>query len=119
MKKLVKITKLISVILIVTVLFSSCASTTVIQSIPSGAKVYLNEEEVGQTPYTMQDTKIIWTSTVVKLKKDGYKIFNTTITRNEEADVGPIIGGFFCTVPWLWAMKYKPIHKYELVPADK
>ena len=117
MKNLIKITKLTSVIFVITVLFSSCASTTIIQSTPSGADVYLNSQKVGKTPYTMNDTKIIFTTTSVKIKKDGYKPFNTIITRNEAADVGPIIGGFFVTIPWLWALKYNPVHKYELEPS--
>lgn len=116
MKNLVKITKLISVIFFVVILFSSCASTTLIESSPSGARVYLNDESVGVTPYTMRDSKIVWASTTVKLEKEGYKPFTTTIVKNEEPAVGPIIGGFFVTIPWLWFMKYKPTHNYVLLP---
>ena len=112
-----KITKLTFVILLVTILFSSCSSTTIIRSSPSGAKVYLNEQIAGVTPYVMRDTKIVWSTTYVKLVKKGYQPFYTTIVRDEAAAVGPIIGGFFVTIPWLWAMKYKPAHDYELEPA--
>ncbi len=116
MKKLVNSTKLISAIIFVAILFSSCASTTLIESSPSGAKVYLNDQSVGVTPYTMRDSKIVWTTTNVKLEKEGYKPFTTIIVKNEEAAVGPIIGGFFVTIPWLWFMKYKPTHNYVLLP---
>ncbi len=117
MKNLVKVTKLVPVILFVTILFSSCASTTIISSSPSGARVYLNDQSVGVTPYTMSDTKIVWTKTHVKLEKEGYKPLNAVIVRNEAAAAGPIIAGFFVTiVPWLWALKYKPIHNYVLLP---
>ncbi|VAW30261.1 hypothetical protein MNBD_BACTEROID07-2024, partial [hydrothermal vent metagenome] len=87
MKNLVKVTSLVSVILFVTILFSSCASTTLIESTPSGARVYLNDQSVGVTPYTMRDSKIVWARTDVKLEKEGYKPFMTTIVKNEEAAI--------------------------------
>jgi hypothetical protein len=37
-------------------------------------------------------------------------------TKNEEADVGAIIGGLFVWIPFLWTMKYKAVHNYELKP---
>jgi hypothetical protein len=39
----------------------------------------------------------------------------TTITKDEEVDVGAVIGGLLCTVPFLWTMKYKEEHNYELM----
>jgi PEGA domain-containing protein len=108
--------KTISIILAGTVLLSSCASTTMIQSTPSGAKVYLNQETVGKTPYSHTDTKIVGSTTTVRLEKEGYETFNTSFSRNEQADVGAIIGGLFAWVPFLWTMKYKPVHTYELSP---
>lgn len=89
-----------------------------IQSNPSGAKVYLNGEPVGTTPYTHQDTKIVGSTTTVKLEKEGYEPLNTSFSRDEEADVGAIIGGIFVWVPFLWTMKYKPTHTYELTPSS-
>jgi uncharacterized protein YceK len=41
----------ISLLLAVSVLISGCASTTMIHSNPDVAKVYLNEELAGTTPY--------------------------------------------------------------------
>ena len=90
MKTFVRTIKSLSVIFTVVVLLSSCASTTVIQSEPTGASLYLNEQPVGKTPYTMKDTKIVGTKTTIKLKKEGY--------------------------PFIWIMEYNPVHKYELTP---
>lgn len=98
------------------ILFSSCASTTMIQSTPKGAKLYLNGESVGTTPYSHRDTKIVGSTNTVRLEKEGYETFNTSFSRNEEADVGAIIGGIFFLFPFLWTMKYKPTHTYEMVP---
>ena len=93
---------------------SSCASTTIINSHPQGAKVYMNQEYMGVTPYTYTDTKVVGTSTIVKLTKDGYQDTNVILTRNEQVDVGAIIGGLCVWVPFLWVMGYNPSHTYEL-----
>ena len=116
MKKKTITTNTVSLILAGTILLSSCASTTMIQSTPSGSKVYLNGEPVGKTPYSHTDTKIVGSTTTVKLEKEGYEPLNTSFSRNEEADVGAIIGGIFVLIPFFWTMKYKPTHTYELSP---
>lgn len=119
MKKQSFSTQAIAFSLAIAVLCSSCASTTVINSEPSGAKVYLNDEYVGTTPYTYSDTKIVGSASYVKLVKEGYNDFNTVLTRSEVADAGAIIGGLFVLVPFLWTMKYKPTHFYEMAPVSE
>ncbi len=106
--------KVTSVFLALTLLFSSCASTTMIQSTPSEAKVYINNEYVGTTPHKHKDTKIVGSSNMLRIEKEGYTPLNTSFSRDEEADVGAIIGGIFLLVPFLWTMKYKASHMYEL-----
>jgi hypothetical protein len=93
-----------------------CASTTIIKSVPSGAKVYLDGELAGATPFAMTDTKIVGSMTRVRIQLDGYQPLETVIVRNEAFDVGACIGGWFVLVPWLWIMGYKPDRTYELVP---
>jgi hypothetical protein len=111
----------ISVLMAVVILFlSGCSSMTTIQTIPPGARVYVNDELSGETPYSLIDTKIIGTTTHLRFEKSGYKPFITSIQRTEELDMGPVICGFiFTPVWWLWAMKYKPSHLYELVPLEQ
>jgi len=118
MKKNLIVEKVIPVFLAGVIFLTSCASTTMIQSIPNGAKVYLNEEPAGTAPYLLSDTKITGTTTRVKLEKEGYEPLYSSITRNEEADLGAIICGFFFCVPFLWTMQYKPSHTYELKPVE-
>ena len=118
MKKQRITTKMISLLLAGSILLTSCASTTMIQSNPSGAKVYLNGEPMGTTPHIHRDTKIVGSTTTVKLEKEGYDPLNTSFSRDEEVDVGAIIGGLFVLVPFLWTMKYKPTHTYELTPSS-
>jgi hypothetical protein len=78
--------------------------------------VYLGGEYVGTTPYTMSDTKIVGSTTAVRLEYPGYETLNTAITRNEEFDTGACIAGVFLLVPFLWIQGYKPVHSYELRP---
>lgn len=116
MKKL--LTTLTGLLLVVGFILytSSCASTTIINSNPQGAKVYMNQSFVGTTPYTHTDTKIVGSTTSVKLTKEGYEDFNTVLSRNEQVDAGAIVGGVFALIPFLWVMGYDPVHTYELTP---
>lgn len=106
----------IAIFLVSLILFSSCASTTMIKSNPSGAKLYLNEQFVGKTPYRHSDTKIVGSNIEVRLEKEGYETLYTSFARDEELDVGAIIGGVLILVPYLWIMKYKAYHTYDLIP---
>ncbi|HAW51600.1 MAG TPA: hypothetical protein DCX54_04620 [Flavobacteriales bacterium] len=118
MKKNTASTKTISVFLVVLILFSSCASTTVIESVPTGAKLYVDGQPCGLTPYSYSDTKIVGSTTRLRLNKEGYEEMNVTFSRDEQADAGAIIAGVFVWVPFLWTMKYNPTHIYELEPVD-
>ncbi len=107
----------LSLALSVLILLESCASSTVIQSNPTGAKLYLNSNYVGNTPHRHTDTKIVGTTTYVRLEKEGFEPFNTAFSKDEQADVGAIIGGVFLLFPFLWTMKYDPARTYELTPS--
>lgn len=108
--------QILSLLLVGAMLVTSCASTTIIQSNPSGANVYLNGQTVGITPYTYTDKKIVGTRVNVKLQKEGYEPVDTHFNRVEKLDVGALIGGILVDFPLLWIMKYKPEHNYDLVP---
>jgi hypothetical protein len=116
MKKRMYFLRVTAAFMALAMLISGCASTTLIQSDPTGAKVYLDGEPMGKTPYTHTDTKITGSPTQVKLVKEGYEDFHTVIVRNEEVDVGAVVGGVFFLIPFLWVMKYKPVRTYELTP---
>lgn len=111
-------TRFFSLISVVTVAaFAGCASSTVIQSQPPGAQVFINGQPRGTTPYTYSDTKIVGSTTQVRLEMPGYQPTDVILSRNEEIDVLPLIGGFLLLVPFLWVMKYQPNHLYQLQPA--
>ena len=96
--------------------FTGCASSTVLQSNPPGARISVNGVPVGNTPYTMTDTKIIGSTTPIRLEYPGYQTIDTTISRNEELDVGALIAGVFFLIPLLWVQKYQPVHSFQMVP---
>ena len=96
-----------------------CSSSTVISTEPSDADLYINGMKVGKTPYTYADTKIIGSTTSLKFKKEGYKDFEVALKRNEEVNVGTVIGGIFFLAPFLWVMEYLPSHHYELEKVEK
>jgi hypothetical protein len=93
---------------------SGCASSTVLQTQPPGARVTINGIVVGQTPYRMTDTKTIFSSTPVRFEYPGYATIDVLIPRTEEVAPLPLIAGFFCLIPWLWAGKYREAHMYTL-----
>lgn len=95
-------------------LFTSCASNTMIQTNADEAELYLNGEYAGKTPYKHRDMKIVGSTTEVRLEKEGYETLQTSFSRDEKADVGAIIAGIFFLFPFLWTMKYKPVHNYDL-----
>lgn len=114
-----KVKKILLYILIFPFIFSSCASSTVIGSIPSDANLYINGKLVGQTPYKHRDTKIVGSSNTVRIEKDGYRTYKTSFAKNEKIAVGPLIGGTFLLIPYLWIMKYEDGRVYELRPEGK
>ena len=119
MKKPGYTSPVIAIFLSLSILLASCSSTTIIQSSPSGAKIYVDGQPAGNTPYSHSDTKIVGSTTSVKIVKEGYEPFITSFSRDEEVDVGAVIGGFFVMVPFLWTMKYKPSRTYELSPINE
>jgi hypothetical protein len=97
---------------------TACTSSTVIRSNVPGARVYLNDMYVGNTPFVMSDTKIVGSTTRVRVEAEGYEPYRGVITRNEVFDVGACIGGVLVLFPFLWIMGYQPDRLYELAPAQ-
>ncbi len=108
-----------SATLAIVTLAAACASTTLISSRPSGANVYLDGQFVGQTPYAMTDRKLIGATTAVHLEAPGYQPLDTSITKNEQINVGLAIGSILLAgIPALWAGEYDPQHAFDLAPGN-
>jgi hypothetical protein len=95
-----------------------CASSTLIKSNPPGAKLYLEGQLKGETPYTYADRAAAGAMRSVTLKKEGYKEFNGHIKR-EELSVGALILGILVLWPLLiWVLEYPPEYTFEMVLTD-
>lgn len=46
-----------------------CVSSTTIRTTPQGAKLYVDGEYLGKTPYTYSDKKFVGSVTTLELKK--------------------------------------------------
>jgi hypothetical protein len=78
--------------------------------------VFLDGAYVGTTPYTMSDTKIIGSTTRVRLEYPGFAPLDASIARNEEFSAMACLGGVLLLFPFLWIMGYNANHTYELAP---
>jgi PEGA domain len=97
-------------------LVGACSSSTVIRSNPSGARVFLDGAYVGTTPYTLSDSKIVGSTTQIRLEYPGLPPTSVAVSRNEDLKVGTLIVGIFLLVPLLWVMGYDAEHTFELAP---
>ncbi len=104
--------KFIALSLILFFLFG-CGSSTVIKSNPSGAKLYLDGQLKGETPYTYADRAAAGTMRTVTLKKEDCKDFTGHIKR-EQLSVGALIGGILLLIPLIWVLEYPPEYTFEM-----
>lgn len=104
--------KLIALSMVFFFLFG-CASATVIKSNPPEAKLLLDGQYKGETPYTYSDRATAGTMRTVTLKKEGYKDFTGTIKR-EKFSVPAFIGGLFFIIPFIWITEYPSEYTFEM-----
>jgi hypothetical protein len=92
---------------------AACASATTIRSSPSGAKVYLDGQYIGDTPVVHEDMDIAGTSKKVVLKHDGYRDQVGTI-RKEELKIFPLVAGLIVLIPLFWVTGYAEEYHFIL-----
>ena len=101
-------------LLILSVLVTSaCSSTTVIHASDPDAKIYVNGEYLGRGRAVYTDRKVTFSNNKVEIRKEGCQTDSYSFRRNEDADLGAIIGGIFLTIPYLWVTEYKPQRGYD------
>ena len=96
-----------------------CSSATMIRSSDREAKIYINNEYKGKGAARYSDMKPVFFVNTVTLKKEGCKTQEHYFRRNDQVEPGAIIGGIAFLLPFLWAMKYKPIHTYHFDCKEK
>ena len=92
---------------------AGCASSTVIRSSDPDARIYVNGEYVGTGKAHYRDRKVSFARNEVTIRKEGCEPAEYAFRRNEDPDIGAIVGGFFLTVPFLWTLEYKDERAYE------
>jgi len=102
--------KMIVVLLIVSLV--GCTTLTTIQTDPSGAKLYINDEPKGTTPYVGELSNFVFNTYNIRIELDGY--FPLYVRLQKEAKAGPIVGGFFLFIPWLWVAGPRPAYYFPL-----
>ncbi len=100
-------------ILLAALLASACTSSTVIRSSDPNSRIYVNGEYMGTGEAYYSDEKVAFSRNKVEIRKEGCRTDYHSFRRNEEADLGAIVGGIFLTVPFLWVTEYKPHRAYE------
>jgi hypothetical protein len=111
----VDVGKVFNAMVIWSTIFSivGCSSTTMVRTDDSAAKIYVDGEYKGKGAITISDTKIVGATSMIKIQKQGCEPQTVALSRNEELDVGALIGGLFVLIPFLWIMRYKPDHTFE------
>lgn len=99
-------------------ILNACKSTTRIESIPSNAKLYINGQFVGNTPYTYSDKKISGSTQEVKILKDGFEPYTDEFTRNQKLERRALYFGIFL-VPLFWLKEYDEVQTFDLRTAGK
>jgi hypothetical protein len=91
-----------------------CSTFVRIDSVPSGAKAYLNGETIGKTPVQTDLSNFIGSDYVLELKLDGYEKFYRSLSK--EVKAVHVFLGLFDLVNFLWCYGPKSYYNFELEP---
>ncbi len=111
--KSTKMSRMLICLFLLIFFLMGCASKTIIKSRPEGAEVYIDNVRKGVTPLEYSDTAIAGSTKSLRLKKEGYRTFDSVI-RKSEFQVGPCIGGVLVLFPFIWVLGYPAEHEFEL-----
>ncbi len=106
----------LALLLLLSIGFSACATTTTIQSVPPGARVYIDDQVVGQTPVQFSDSSLFFIDRKLDLRLQGYEEKEVPLKKTQ-LRVGMLIGALLVTLPVFWILGYPEAITYELDPA--
>ncbi|MEM9064534.1 MAG: PEGA domain-containing protein [Planctomycetota bacterium] len=98
------------------VVLSGCSSTTVINTRPQGARIYVEGQLIGTSPVEYTDSAITGSKREVRIELDRYETITGSFSRNGKVNADAIVGGIFLLVPYLWAMDYEDEYTFVLTP---
>jgi hypothetical protein len=91
------------------IFITSCASTTIIRTQTDGAKIFIDNQFVGEQSAVYTDRKIAFKESDLRIEKDGCKTQTYTLQKSDQIDYLALVGGILMVVPTLWIMKYDPV----------
>jgi hypothetical protein len=106
--------KLICLMLVFSIFCVGCSTAVRIVTDPPEAKVYLNQQTVGNTPINTDLTNLVWEDFNIRIEKPGYKTLSGKLQK--EFKVGAFIGGLFIWPLLLWCYGPKDYQVFELEP---
>lgn len=116
MKTYLKIT---TIALLLSLIFASCRSLTVIDTNVQNADLFINGNYVGKTPYTYSDKKIVGSIVFVRIEKEGYEPIVGYFVRDQKLVATNLVFSLVAYgIPLLWIMEYNPVQYFELKPID-
>lgn len=92
---------------------AGCFSSTVINSRPEGAAVYIDGVKKGTTPYRHRDALVAGAVRTLRLEKEGYRPLNDYI-RKGEFKPDACAGGVLCLFPFIWITGYPSAYEFNL-----
>jgi hypothetical protein len=103
-------------LMIGTLLFTGCASTSRMSSNPEGARVYVNGIYIGETPCVYRYRAGLPETYILEVRKPGYKtITNATLDRTLRADVSLALL-LLAIVPYFFSARLEDQYIFELEP---
>ena len=97
---------------LVIVLFG-CSTLVRVESEPSGADVYINEQYIGETPAEKRLSDFVGNDYHIRLELEGHQEIRAKLEKEVKADT-LIIGLFLLWVPLLWVYGPEEYHYYKL-----
>jgi hypothetical protein len=102
---------------------SACSHTVKIDSTPPGATIFIDGEDKGKAPVTLEETNGFFNERKVRVELEGYAPLETTVVQAEP--VWPIVAASVCGAPLTfglsclglrYATKYGESYEYRLSP---
>ena len=102
--------KMIALLLVLAL--AGCSTFVNIRTDPKDAKLYINDEPKGETPFYGDLSDGLFARYLCRIEAPGYKPLYVQLSK--ELKWGAFIAGWFFYVPWLWASGPKPFYSFEL-----
>ena len=102
--------RLIALLLVLVI--TGCSTFVTIRTDPERARLYINDEPKGKTPFTDNLPDGLFARYIYRIEADGYKPLYGELQK--EFKWGAFIGGWFFLFPWLWASGPRPFYSFEL-----